>query len=190
MDCLTDLPAIAGTTHTTHCTIHHKILDQISEIVADIKATTSKADKTLTETTTEVEGTNKTTGMTRGVDSRTGMIATDSTTLDNQTKYQHHKKQPKAQVIFEYASQSPMELMQTIRNFITFMKANPTSREHFKINKLPNLNFSNEVNESEIYSISLDQVQQVINEDANLVFDALVAANYINKIECTEANNQ
>ena len=99
-------------------------------------------------------------------------------------KYQPHKNQPKAQVIFEYTTESTMELMQTIRNFITFMKANPTSREHFKINKLPNHNFSNEVNESEIYSSSLDQVQQVIN------FDALVAANYIDKIECTEANNQ
>ena len=59
-------------------------------------------------------------------------------------KYQHHKNQPKAQVIFEYANQNPMELMQTVRNFITFMKANPMSREHFKVNKLPN--FSNEVN--------------------------------------------
>ena len=72
-----------------------------------------------------------------------------------------------------------MELMQTVRNFITFMKANSTSREHFKINKLPNRNFSNEVNESEIYSSSLGQVQQVANEDTDLVFDALVAADYI-----------
>ena len=66
-------------------------------------------------------------------------------------KYQHHKNQPKAQVIFKYTNQSPMELMQTVRNFITFMKTHPSSREHFKTNKLPNRNFSNEVNESEIY---------------------------------------
>ena len=83
-----------------------------------------------------------------------------------------------------------MELMQTVRNFITFMKANPTSREHFKINKLPNCNFSNEVNESEIYSSSLDQIQQVVNEDTNLVFDALVAADYIDVIDCMDNNNQ
>ena len=75
-----------------------------------------------------------------------------------------------------------MELMQTVRNFITFMKANPTGREYFKINKLPNRNFSNEVNESEIYSSSLDQVQQVINKDTDLVFNAIVAADYINEI--------
>ena len=83
-----------------------------------------------------------------------------------------------------------MELMQTVRSFITFMKAHPTSREHFKTNKLPNHNFSNEVNESEIYSSSLDQVRQVINEDTDLVFNALVAADYIDEIECTEANIQ
>ena len=70
------------------------------------------------------------------------------------------------------------------------MKAHPTSRENFKTNKLPNRNFSNEVNESEIYSSSLDQVQQVINEDTDLVFNALVAADYIDEIECTEANIQ
>ena len=117
----------------------------------------------------------------------------DNNRFDNRrqpNKYQHHKNQPKAQVIFEYANQSPMELMQTVRNFITFMKANPMSREHFKINKLPNHNFSNEVNESEIYSSSLDQVQQVVNEDTNLVFEALVTADYIDKVECREGNNQ
>ena len=86
MDLLTDLPATAGTTHTTCHTIHHKILDQISEIVVDTKAaTTTKADKILIDTTTEVEGTSKTTGMTRGTASKTGMITTDSTTGDDQT---------------------------------------------------------------------------------------------------------
>ena len=70
------------------------------------------------------------------------------------------------------------------------MKAHPTSREHFKTNKLPNRNFSNEVNESEIYSSSLDQVQQVINEDTDLIFDALGAADYIDEIKCMEAKSQ
>ena len=60
MDLLTDLPATTGTTHSTCRTIHHKILDQISEIIVDTKAvTTTKADKIFTETTTEVEGTRK-----------------------------------------------------------------------------------------------------------------------------------
>ena len=191
MDLLADLPATAGTTHTTRCTIHHKILDQISEIVVDTKAVkTTKADKVFTETTTEVGGyqQNNRYDQRNGVQNRY-----DNNRFDNRrqpNKYQHYKNQPKAQVIFEYANQSPMELMQTVRNFITFMKANSMSREHFKMNKLPNRNFSNEVSESEIHSSSLDQVQQVVNEDTDLVFDALVTADYIDKAECKEYNTQ
>ena len=75
-----------------------------------------------------------------------------------------------------------LEMIQMVRGFINFMKANPTTREY-------NKEYNNEVNESEIHSSSLDQVQQLINEDKNIVFDALVAADYINKIECTDGNN-
>ena len=50
------------------------------------------------------------------------------------------------------------------------MKAHPSSREHFKANKLLSQNFHNKVNESEIYSSSLDQVQHFINKDTDLVF--------------------
>ena len=100
------------------------------------------------------------------------------------------KQIPTPQKPTEYTNQSPMELMQTVRSFITFMKAYPSSREHFKSNKLSSRNFNNEVNESEIYSSSLDQVKQVISEDADLVFDALVAADYIDQIKCTDGSSQ
>ena len=70
------------------------------------------------------------------------------------------------------------------------MKANPTTRDQFKSNKLAvHKEYNNEVNESEIHSRSLDQVQQLINEDSDLVFDALVAADYIYEIECIDGNN-
>ena len=85
MDLLTDLQAAAGMTHTTRHTIHHKILVQISEIAADTKAVkTTNADQVLREKTTEIEDTSKTTGMTRGTATKTGMITTDSTTEDDQ----------------------------------------------------------------------------------------------------------
>ena len=54
------------------------------------------------------------------------------------------------------------------------MKTHPSSREHFKTNKIFSHNFNNEVNESEIHASSVDQVQQVINKDSDLVFDTLV----------------
>ena len=70
------------------------------------------------------------------------------------------------------------------------MRANPTTREQFKTNKLAtHKEYNNEVNESDIHSSNLDQVQQLINEDADLVYNALVAANYINEIECSDSNN-
>ena len=87
-------------------------------------------------------------------------------------------------------AQKPLELMQTVRNFINFMKTCPASREQFKSNKIAQRNFQNEVNESEIHTSSLEQVQQLINEDTDLVFDTLVAAGYIDEIECMDGNNQ
>ena len=80
-------------------------------------------------------------------------------------------------------------MMQTVRSFINFMKTNPTTRDQFKTNKLTMCKeYNNKVNESDIHSSNLDQVQQLINEDTDLVFDALVAAYYIDKIECTDGN--
>ena len=71
-----------------------------------------------------------------------------------------------------------MEMMQTVRGFINLIKANPTTREQYKSNK------------SEIHSSSLDQVQQFFNKDTDLVFDALVAADYIDEIDCTDGTHQ
>ena len=74
-----------------------------------------------------------------------------------------------------------MEMMQTVRGFINLIKANPTTRDHYKTNK---------VNESEIKTSNLDHVQQFFNEDADVVFDALIAADYIDEIDCTDGVRQ
>ena len=114
----------------------------------------------------------------------------DRNRFDNRrrpNKYQHHRNQHKAQVIFEFSDQNAMETMQMVRGFINLIKANPTTREQYKSNKLATCKYDNEVNESEIHSSSLDQVQQFFNEDTDLVFDALVAADYIDEIDCTDS---
>ena len=105
-------------------------------------------------------------------------------------KYQHHRNQHKAQVIFEFSDQNVMEMMQTVRGFINLKKANPTTREHYKSNKLATRKYDNKVNESEIQSSSLEQVQEFFNEDSDVIFDALVAADYIDEIECTDSIGQ
>ena len=79
-----------------------------------------------------------------------------------------------------------MEMMQTVRGFINLIKANPTTREHYKSNKLATRKYDNKVNESEIQSSSLDQVQQFFKKDTDLVFDALMAAYYIDEIDCMD----
>ena len=82
-----------------------------------------------------------------------------------------------------------MEMMHMVRGFINFIKANPTNRDQIKSNKLATCKeYTNEVNESEIHRSNLDEVQQLTNEDKDIVFDALVAADYIDKIECTDGN--
>ena len=43
-----------------------------------------------------------------------------------------------------------MEMMQTVRGFINLIKANPTTRDHYKTNKLANRKYDSKVNESEI----------------------------------------
>ena len=70
------------------------------------------------------------------------------------------------------------------------MKTCPVSREQFKANKLSRRIFHNKVNEPEIHTSSLEEVQQLINEDEDLVFNALVAAIYIDEIDCADGNNQ
>ena len=112
--------------------------------------------------------------------------ATTETTIETED----YRNQPKVQIIFEYTDQKLLEMMQMVRGFINFMKANPSMRDQFKSSKLAICKeYNNEVNESEIHSSSLDQVQQLINEDKDLVFNTLIAANYIDEVECTDSNN-
>ena len=117
----------------------------------------------------------------------------DRNRFDNRrrpNKYQDHRNQHKAQVIFEFSNQNMMEMMQTVRGFINLIKANPTTRGQYKSNKLAMCKYDNEVNKSEIQSSSLDQVQQFFNKDTDLVFDALVAADYIDEIDCMDGVRQ
>ena len=82
------------------------------------------------------------------------------------------------------------EMLKTVRNFIDFMKSNPTTRQQFKTNKLTTRKeYNNEINESEINACNLDQVQQLTNEDKDIVFDALVAADYIDEVDCTDGSS-
>ena len=113
-------------------------------------------------------------------------IETGSTTEGDQTNINTTETNTKPKSSSEFSDQNVMEMMQMVRGFINLIKANPTTREQYKSNKLATRKYDNEVNESEIQSSSLEQVQQFFNEDSDDIFDTLVAADYINEIECTD----
>ena len=106
------------------------------------------------------------------------------------TKFNHSRTTPKAQVIFEYMDQNPWDVIHMVRNFINYMKGNPAQRQFFKTNKILPRRFNTEVNESEIQSSNLEQIQQAVNEDQDLVFDVLVATDYIDKINTSSNEGQ
>ena len=175
--------------------IHHKILDQITEAAITQVTMTGTTDRTTTETMAETEVTSNNRGTNREIrTTQTGIDNNqDRNRFDNRrrpNKYQHHRNQHKAQVIFEFSDQNIMEMMQMVRGFINLIKANPTTREQYKSNKLASRKYDNEVNESEIQSSSLEQVQQFFNEDSDIIFDTLVAADYIDEIDCTDGTHQ
>ena len=116
-------------------------------------------------------------------------IETGLTTEDDQTNINTTGTNQR-QIIFEYTDQNLYEMLKMVRYFINFMKTNLTTREQFKANKIATCReYDNKVNESDIHSSSLDQVQQLTNKDKDIVFDALVAADYINEIECTDSSD-
>ena len=127
--------------------IHHKILDQITEAAITQATMTATTDRTTTKTMAETEITNNNQDMNREIrTTQTGMTITkieigydnnqDRNRFDNRrrpNKYQHHRNQHKAQVIFEFSDQNIMEMMQMVRAFINLIKANPTTREQYKV---------------------------------------------------------
>ena len=82
-----------------------------------------------------------------------------------------------------------IEMMQTVRGFINLIKANPTTRDQYKSNKLAaHKEYDNEVNESEIplKQFRSGTTTTSMTDTLIAVFDTLVAADYINEIDCAD----
>ena len=174
--------------------IHPKTLDQITEAMITRVTMTTTTGRTTTETMAGTETTNNNQDMNRKtITTQTGMTITKieigtkttktdtgSTTEGDQTSTNTTETNTKLRL------SSNSQTVQTVRGFINLIKANPTTREHYKSNKLATRKYDNEVNKSEIQSSSLEQVQEFFNEDSDVIFDALVAADYIDEIGCTD----
>ena len=76
--------------------------------------------------------------------------------------------------------------MKTLRNMIDFLKGK-TDKVIEDIKGMPKVNPRgvNEVSEDSIANISIEEIQRILKEDINTLYDALVALDYI--AEVTEA---
>ena len=73
--------------------------------------------------------------------------------------------------------------MRTLRNMIDFLKGK-TDKVVEDIKRMPKVNPRgvNEVSEDSIATISIEEIQRILNEDVNTIYDDLVASDYIEEI--------
>ena len=99
-------------------------------------------------------------------------------------KYKHHVREPRNNIKFEYTiSRGEKEIMRTLRNMIDFLKGK-TEKVVEDIKRMPKVipGGVNEVSEDSIATISIEEIQRILKEDVNTVYDALVASDYIEEI--------
>ena len=73
--------------------------------------------------------------------------------------------------------------MRTLRNMIDFLKGK-TDKVIEDIKRMPKVNPRgvNEVSEDLIATISIEEIQSILKEDINTIYDALVASDYIEEV--------
>ena len=93
-------------------------------------------------------------------------------------RYRHQPRWPKRDIRFEYNTRD-QDLMSNLRKTINFMKGDSQNREAAR--RLPKwYNRANEeVSEDNIATMAIAEIQTILNEDINLIFDALVIGDYI-----------
>ena len=76
--------------------------------------------------------------------------------------------------------------MRTLRNMIDFLKGK-MDKVVEDIKRMPKVNPRgvNEVSEDSIATISIEEIQRILKEDVNTVYDAIIASDYIKEV--TEA---
>ena len=73
--------------------------------------------------------------------------------------------------------------MRTLRNMIDFLKGK-TDKVVEDIKRMPKVNRRgvNEVSEDSIATISIEEIQRILKEDINTVYDAFIASDYIQEV--------
>ena len=102
-------------------------------------------------------------------------------------KYRHPAREPRHNIRFEYATgRGEREIMRVLSRMIKYLKGK-SDREIKSIKNMPKYDPRgvHEVSEDSIATITIDEIQRTLKEDVNIVYDALVASDYIEEI--TEA---
>ena len=93
-------------------------------------------------------------------------------------RYRHQSRWHKHDIKFEYNSRDK-NMMGNLRRTINYMKEGAQNREAAR--RLPKFvnRTIDEVSEDNIATISITEIQTILNKDINLIFDALVIGDYI-----------
>ena len=99
-------------------------------------------------------------------------------------KYKHNAREPGNNIKSKYTiSKGEKEIMRTLRNMIDFLKGK-TEKVVEDIKRMPKVNPRgvNEVSEDSIATISIEEIQRILKEDVNTIYDALLASDYIEEV--------
>ena len=93
-------------------------------------------------------------------------------------RYRHQSRWPKRDIKFEY-NLIDKNMMGNLRRTINYMKEGAQNREAAR--RLPKFvnRTIDKVSEDNIATISITEIQTILNEDIDLIFDALVIGDYI-----------
>ena len=93
-------------------------------------------------------------------------------------RYRHQSRWPRRDIKFEYNARDK-DMMSNLRRTINYMKEGSQNREAAR--KLPKWNNRaiEEVSEDNIAVMNIAEIQAILNEDIDLIFDALVIGDYI-----------
>ena len=90
----------------------------------------------------------------------------------------------KTTIKFEYTiSRGEKEIMRMLKNMIDFLKGK-TDNVIKDIKRMPKVNPRgvNEVSKDSIATILIEEIQRILKEDVNTIYDALIASDYIKEI--------
>ena len=100
-------------------------------------------------------------------------------------RYKHQSRDPKNKIKFEY-NMADKEMYSTLRNTVDQLKEHPQANRHTFKKILPDVTkYRNreEVHEDTIAEMKIEELQAILREDIDLIFDALVIHDYIKEVD-------